>query len=343
MSDPLKEYASVVTPHSPPSSPEATGVRSEESHKTGIPDKDSSNWMSEGHFDHLEGSGASTEPTSRLSAPDPASDPALDPERSTGLSSGGSGASPGCPGGPEGSRSPIGIPDALRVPLPELPESDLRARARIALIEAEFAGRKPFREPRVVQRVNKSRQASSRETGPKSPLSSLNAGGLRARSFLAAYVARGGIPGSMGPAWRDAFPDRAANKSDKACAQAGSRLLAKLKANGAFLEMMDAVGLGDTRLLAEIEARLTAMRTQGYAYRGEVIEREYEDNQTRMAATQLLMRLRGRDVTKVEQTVQGMHAVVVVPAEMDIEAWRKLVSTGEQVVVEGSDAIRSDV
>ena len=147
--------------------------------------------------------------------------------------------------------------------------------------------------------------------------------------------------GQLGLAYRKAFPKRKA--SIKSSQESGSRMMTRIRQKDGFQRMLTEAELGEERLLYELRERLTACTTKEYVvdevsmYRGRrrtkkvIVEGEvHEDNGVRMRATELLARIHGKEVTKVEQEIRQVAAVIVLPAKATEEEWVRMVSGSER-------------
>jgi hypothetical protein len=103
--------------------------------------------------------------------------------------------------------------------------------------------------------------------------------------------------------------------SDRSIRQSGSNMLKRIKAKVDWPRLMESAGLGEMRVLREIEARLGAMET--HFYQDKVVA-DREDNGTRMRATELLADFHGKRKNQLEVSGPGggpLHYVLSVADE----------------------------
>lgn len=147
---------------------------------------------------------------------------------------------------------------------------------------------------------------------------------VRDRAFLVAFVGKGGDPRRIVEAYDEVFPDRRELPAPRR-RKAATKLLSRLSETPAFKETLEAVGLGDTRLMGMVDRLLRAKQVRTHVVAGAVLETAVPDNGTRMEATKLLAKLLGRDVQRTESTVRATHGVVVIPAELPLDQWMRAV------------------
>jgi len=138
----------------------------------------------------------------------------------------------------------------------------------------------------------------------------------RERKFFIEYIETGDVTGS----YLHISPD---SKKENA-AKSGSRLLRKIKDKVSWEQLLSEAGLGADRLLYELEQRLKAKTTKHYQDKS---LGEFEDNNTRMRATELLSDILGvkQKEISIDHTYHG-H-VVLIPAEArSIDDWMRSVS-----------------
>lgn len=109
----------------------------------------------------------------------------------------------------------------------------------------------------------------------------------------------------------------------------GSRLMKNIKTKISWDQLLEEAGLGETRLMMELDKRLNAEHERFYQDKS---LGTFEDNQTRMKATDLLADILGvkkREV-KIDNTYRG-H-IFLIPAETgSLDAWTKEVEDAEIV------------
>jgi hypothetical protein len=112
------------------------------------------------------------------------------------------------------------------------------------------------------------------------------------RRFLRAYI----DCLDVGRAYRKVHP----SLKLKSCQETGSRTLARIRARGDWNQLLEDAGLGDIRLMHELDLRLKATKIVVNVVDKQIVESgPYEDNITRSRATELLAKLLGRDVQKI--------------------------------------------
>ena len=79
------------------------------------------------------------------------------------------------------------------------------------------------------------------------------------RRFLKQYI----VLGDLGKAYRRAFPRR--SKARKSAQEQGSRMMARIRKKGDLQAILEAAGLGDLRLMLELEKRLTATTVKAFS------------------------------------------------------------------------------
>jgi hypothetical protein len=134
----------------------------------------------------------------------------------------------------------------------------------------------------------------------------------REQTFFRAYV--------KGKTQKDAYLEAFPGTNEESASTLSGRLMKRIQAKVDWPKMLESAGLGETRLAREIEARLTAMETK--FYQAQVIG-DFEDNGTRMRATELLSRLLGKDKAALALTgpeggpieVSLIKRIVVKPGE----------------------------
>ena len=143
--------------------------------------------------------------------------------------------------------------------------------------------------------------------------------------------------GDQGLAYKKTYPKR--RLTIKSCQESGSRMMGVIRSKEGFHEFLNRAGLGEEQIAIELKKRLNACTQKEYIveevtmYRGRrrtkkvVVEGAVrEDNATRMRATELLARIHGKEVTKVESESKIVAAVVVLPAKATEEEWVRMVS-----------------
>jgi hypothetical protein len=130
--------------------------------------------------------------------------------------------------------------------------------------------------------------------------------------FLRIYI-KGG---TLDNAYREVTKNRPDGKiiEDESYRKMGSRMLQRIKSKVDWPRLMESAGLGEMRLLQEIEKRYGAMET--HFYQDKVVA-ECEDNGTRMRATELHADLLGRRKNQLEVSGPGGGPIRVVATPAD--------------------------
>jgi hypothetical protein len=136
--------------------------------------------------------------------------------------------------------------------------------------------------------------------------------------FFALYIRLGGQHGDAVKAYSMLHP-KAARRSANTSA---TRLLCKIKASTAFQQLLDAAGVGPTRLIALIRELVTATHVKPMVVDKELVEAgPYPDNQTRARAAELLAKMLGKDIQRIEHyTPEPLRIEVVNPPPRKVDA-----------------------
>jgi hypothetical protein len=122
----------------------------------------------------------------------------------------------------------------------------------------------------------------------------------RERRLLLAHIA--------GASLTEAYLQLKPDVDRVSAANLGSRMLKRILTKAPWEQLLRDAGLGDDRLMRELEARLTAMETK--IWQGKPVG-DFVDNATRMRATELLAEMLGHQ--KAELTLHH-DTITIIPA-----------------------------
>jgi hypothetical protein len=108
--------------------------------------------------------------------------------------------------------------------------------------------------------------------------------------------------------------------SRKSARESASRLYRVIRRKAGFHDRLEAFGLGEARLAAEIEKRLNAMTARYYQDQS---LGNFEDNATRMRATELLAQMNGALTKDIAAAIE--RGAAVIPMPLSVEQWAKIV------------------